>query len=162
MTVFTKDCDRHLKRKEEEAASMAQPAGAKKKRKKATVEKRKEAIASDSSDSAVEEEDGSLFKEGEMLKLREEYWEAALLWEEKLVPRVLDHWLERKITQVPTVDSNKKKVGRIIMPNAYIKDIIENPNMMRELSNEEMAECLQEYRQSYATAKVINTKNHTY
>ena len=48
------------------------------------------------------------------------------------------------------------------MPNAYIDDIIENPDMMRELSNEEMAEYLQEYCQSYATTKVINTKNHTY
>ena len=34
--------------------------------------------------------------------------------------------------------------------------------MMRELSNEEMAEYLQEYHQSYAIAKVINTKNHAY
>ena len=81
MTVFTEDCDRHLKRKEEEAASMAWPAGARKKRKKAMTEKRKEAITSDSSDGALEKEGGSLFKEGEMLKLREEYWEAALLWE---------------------------------------------------------------------------------
>jgi len=32
--------------------------------------------------------------------------------------------------------------------------------MMRELSDEEMAECLEEYRQSYAIAKVINAKNH--
>jgi hypothetical protein len=105
----------------------------------------------------------SLFKEVEMLKLREEYWEAALLWEEKLVLEALDCGLERKITQVPVVDKNKKKkVVRIIMPNAYIDDIIENPDMMRELSNEEMIECLEEYRQSYAIAKVINAKNHTY
>jgi L-arabinose isomerase len=64
---------------------------------------------------------------------------------------------------VPAVDKNKKKnVVKIIMPNAYIDDIIENPDMMRELSNEEMVECLEEYRQSYAIAKVINAKNHAY
>jgi hypothetical protein len=48
---------------------------------------------------------------------------------------------------VPAVDkNNKKKVVKIIMSNAYIDDIIENPDMMRELSDEEMAECLEEYR----------------
>ena len=87
---------------------MAWPAGARKKRKKAMTEKRKEAITSDSSDGALEKEGGSLFKEGEMLKLREEYWEAALLWEEKLV-QAWDRWLDRKITQVPTVDSTRRR-----------------------------------------------------
>ena len=62
--------------------------------------KKKEASPSEDDATALKKkkEGDSLFKEGEMLKLREEYWEAALLWEDKLVPTLL--W---KITQVPTV-----------------------------------------------------------
>jgi hypothetical protein len=144
----------------------AQSAGAGTKRKQASMSseagdyhdrdpKRKEASASEDDDGALKEEGDSLFKEGDMLKLREEYWEAALLWEEKLVPGALDRWLERKITQVPGVNKKKKKVVRIITPNAYMDDIIENPDMMRELSDDE-------YCQSYAIAKFINAKNHAY
>ncbi|CAD6244083.1 unnamed protein product [Miscanthus lutarioriparius] len=161
MIVFTEGCDLDLNRKEAAASEVFRdgPAGrAGKKRKEATAEKKmKEAAVLESGDGALKKEGDSLFKEGEMLKLREEYWEAALLWEDKLVPALL--W---KITQVPTVDKKKKKVVKIIMPNAYIDDIIENPDMMRELSDEEMAECLEEYRQSYAIAKVMNAKNHAY
>jgi hypothetical protein len=116
-------------------------------RNEATAKKKmNEAVASASSESgngALEKEGDSLFKEGEMLKLREEYWEAALLWE-KLVPGVLDRWLlvgKQDHTYVPA--KKKKKVVRIIMANAYIDDIIENPDMMRELSDEEMAKCLE-------------------
>ncbi|CAD6268602.1 unnamed protein product [Miscanthus lutarioriparius] len=73
---------------------------------------------------------------------------------------------KRKTTQVPTVDkksNKKKKVVRVILPDACIDYIIANdPCMMRELSDEEMAECPEEYRQSYAIAKVINAKNLAY
>jgi len=158
----------------------AQPAGAGTKRKEATGAsseagdyhdrdpKRKEASASeDDAAAALKKKVGdSLWKEGEMLKLREELWEAEHLWSEKLVQGVLDHWMERKTTQVPTGDkkSNKKrKVVRVILPDACIDYIIANdPCMMRELSDEEMAECREEYRQSYDIAKVINAKNLAY
>jgi hypothetical protein len=133
----------------------AQSAGAGRKRKQASTsseagdyhdrDPKREASASEDDDGALKKEEGdSLFKEGDMLKL----------WEEKLVPGALDRWLERKITQVPGVNK-KKKVVRIITPNAYMDDIIENPDMMRELSDDE-------YCQSYAIAKFINAKNHAY
>ena len=48
---------------------------------------------------------------------------------------------EQDHTYVPA--KKKKKVVRIIMASAYIDDIIENPDMMRELSDEEMAKCLE-------------------
>jgi hypothetical protein len=71
--------------------------------------------------------------------------------------------LERKTTQVPMVDKKKKKrVVRVIMPDAYIDYIIENPDMMRELSDEEMTKCPEEYHQMYAINKVINAKNLAY
>jgi hypothetical protein len=104
MTVFTEDCDRDLKRKKAAALeaclfTMARQVGSGKKRKEAIAEKkRKEAVTSESGDGAIKKKGDSLFKEGEMLKLREEYWEAAHLWEEKLVLGVLDCGLERKIT----------------------------------------------------------------
>jgi len=77
----------------------AQPAGAGTKRKEATGAsseagdyhdrdpKRKEASASeDDAAAALKKKVGdSLWKEGEMLKLREELWEAEHLWSEKLV-----------------------------------------------------------------------------
>jgi hypothetical protein len=125
------------------------------------AKKMKEAVASESGD------DGALNlkKEGEMLKLREELWEAKRLWSEKLVPGALDRWLERKkTTQAPAVagKKKKKKVVRVIFPDNYIDYIKENPSMMRELSNKEMAKCPERFRQTYAITKVINAKNLAY
>jgi hypothetical protein len=54
--------------------------------------KRKEANTSENDAATLKkkEEGDSLFKEGKMLKLREEFWEAELLWKEDLVPGALD------------------------------------------------------------------------
>ena len=48
------------------------------------------------------------------------------------------------------------------MPDAYIHFIMENPTLMRELSDEEMAECPEHHRQLYAIQKLVNDKNHAY
>ncbi|XP_066358011.1 uncharacterized protein [Miscanthus floridulus] len=49
--------------------------------------KKKEASPSEDDATALKKKEGdSLFKEGEMLKMREELWEAERLWREKLVP----------------------------------------------------------------------------
>jgi hypothetical protein len=50
-------------------------------------------------------------------------------------------------------------VVRVILPDNYIDYIKENPDMMRELSDEEMAQCPERFRQTYAIIKVINAKN---
>jgi hypothetical protein len=74
--------------------------------------------------------------------------------------------LERKkTTQAPAVagkKKKKKKVVRVIFPDNYIDYIKENPSMMRELSNKEMAKCPERFRQTYAITKVINAKNLAY
>ena len=48
------------------------------------------------------------------------------------------------------------------MPDAYIHFIMENPTLMRELSDEEMAECPEHHRQLYAIQKLVNDKNRAY
>jgi hypothetical protein len=53
-------------------------------------------------------------------------------------------------------------VARVILPDACIDYIIENPCMMTELSAKQMAKCSKEYRQSYAMTKIINAKKHAY
>jgi hypothetical protein len=117
--------------------------------------KRKEASASeDDAAAALKKECDSLFKEGEMLKLRE----VERLWRETREKAV---WgaLARKITQLPAVDKKKKKkkkLVRVIWPDACIDYIIKNPCMMTELSAKQMTKCSKEYRQSYATTKIIN------
>jgi hypothetical protein len=79
------------------------------------TKKMKEAVASESGDNgALEKEkegDNSLFKEGEMLKLREELWEAERLWSEKLVPGALDRWLERKKTTLSPARRRRRWSG---------------------------------------------------
>ncbi|CAD6268910.1 unnamed protein product [Miscanthus lutarioriparius] len=107
MIVFPEDCDRDLKRKEMMASS-------------------------ESGDGALNKERDSLLKEGEILKLRKEFWEEEELWKDGLVPGALDRWLEseskNKTTQVP---QKKRKVVRIAVPDAYIHFIMENPTLMR-------------------------------
>ncbi|KAG2572482.1 hypothetical protein PVAP13_7KG140620 [Panicum virgatum] len=132
MIVFTEDCDRDLKSKEA-AASMAR-AG------------------------AVNKERDSLLKEGEMLKLREEFWAAEDLWMDGLVEGALDRWLEER-NKMP---NKKRKVVRVPVPDAYIHFIKENPTLMRELSDEEMAECPEHHRQLYVIQKLVNDKNRAY
>ena len=85
---------------------------------------------------AVNKERDSLLKEGEMLKLREEFWAAEDLWMDGLVEGALDRWLEER-NKMP---NKKRKVVSVPVPDAYIHFIKENPTLMRELSDEEMAE----------------------
>lgn len=169
MIVFTDDSHRDLKVKEA-AASMARPAGAGKKEEEADASEPRVPLAclfpieSTAEARPVGAGKGdSLWKEGEMLKLREDFWEAERLWSEKLVPGSLGRWLKRKkSTQVPAVAGKKRKVVRVILPDDYIDYIKENPGMMRELSDEEMAKCPERFRQTYAITKVINAKNRAY
>jgi hypothetical protein len=69
---------------------------------------------------------------------------------------------KKKTTQVPAIAGKKKKAVRVILPDNYIDYIKENPGMMRELSDEEMAKCPKRFRQRYAITKVINAKNLAY
>ena len=83
--MFTEDCDRDLESKEA-AASMA---------------------------GALDKERDSLLKEGEMLKLREEFWAAEDLWMDGLVEGALDRWLEERNK---TPNNKKRKVVRYLCP----------------------------------------------
>ena len=76
---------------------------------------------------AVNKERDSLLKEGEMLKLREEFWAAEDLWMDGLVEGALDRWLEER-NKMP---NKKRKVVRVAVPDAYIHFIMENPTLMR-------------------------------
>ena len=52
--------------------------------------------------------------------------------------------------------------GQVPVPDAYIHFIKENPTLMRELSDEEMAECPEHHRQLYVIQKLVNDKNCAY
>ena len=62
---------------------------------------------------AVNKERDSLLKEGEMLKLREEFWAAEDLWMDGLVEGALDRWLEERNK---TRNNKKRKVVRYLCP----------------------------------------------
>ena len=62
---------------------------------------------------AVNKERDSLLKEGEMLKLREEFCAAEDLWMDGLVEGALDRWLEERNK---TPNKKKRKVVRYLCP----------------------------------------------
>lgn len=63
---------------------------------------------------------------------------------------------------MPAVVSKKKKVVRVILLDRYIDYMIANPDMMRELSDVEMAKCPERFHQKYVITKLINAKNRAY
>jgi hypothetical protein len=68
----------------------------------------------------------------------------------------------KKTTQVPAVHKKKEEVIRVIFSDGYIDYMIANPGKMRELSDEEMANCPMRFHQTYVITKVINAKNRPY
>ena len=148
-----------------ESKAEARPVGAGKKRKASAAEPRPAGAGKKTEDAtatAEKKEAGSLWKEGEMLKLRKELREAQRLWGE-MREKAIRGALATKTTQEPAVDEKKKKkVVRVILPDGCIDDIIESRCMMPDLSARQMARCSKEHRQSYAMIKIINAKRRAY
>ncbi|CAD6268678.1 unnamed protein product [Miscanthus lutarioriparius] len=91
--------------------------------------KKKEASPSEDDATALKKEGDSLFKEGEMLKMREELWEAERLWREKLVPGGVGSLVEEEEDHAELSDEEMAKCPKEYRQMYAINKVINAKNL---------------------------------